>query len=194
MIAGEVRRVSVRPTRRRLTDLKAAVADASGEISAVWFNQPWLADKLQPGRGPAARAAAAQRVPCPLLRPRTGRGDRGLRAGLPGQRGGHVEEAADARRGGAAVRARRSAIRCRPRCGRDERLPLRRDALARAAPTALARGGRARPAAARVRRAARCSRSGSRAARASAEASVAPALGRPGELVGALPRSCCRSG
>src|ERR671936_111998 len=49
VIAGEVRRVSVRPTRRRLTVLKAAVRDASGEISAVWFNQPWLADKLQPG-------------------------------------------------------------------------------------------------------------------------------------------------
>jgi ATP-dependent DNA helicase RecG len=49
VIAGEVRRVSIRPTRRRLTVLKAAVRDASGEIAAVWFNQPWLADKLQPG-------------------------------------------------------------------------------------------------------------------------------------------------
>ncbi len=49
VIAGEVRRVSVRPTRRRLTVLKAAVRDGSGEISAVWFNQPWLADKLRPG-------------------------------------------------------------------------------------------------------------------------------------------------
>ena len=49
VIAGEVRRVSIRPTRRRLTVLKAAVRDGSGEISAVWFNQPWLADKLQPG-------------------------------------------------------------------------------------------------------------------------------------------------
>jgi ATP-dependent DNA helicase RecG len=49
VIAGEVRRVSVRPTRRRLTVLKAAVRDSSGEISAVWFNQPWVADKLQPG-------------------------------------------------------------------------------------------------------------------------------------------------
>src|SRR5436309_3230819 len=49
VIAGEVRRISVRPTRRRLTVLKAAVRDESGEISAVWFNQPWLAEKLQPG-------------------------------------------------------------------------------------------------------------------------------------------------
>src|SRR5262249_29293461 len=49
VIAGEVRRVSMRPTRRRLTVLKAAVRDDSGEISAVWFNQPWLANKLRPG-------------------------------------------------------------------------------------------------------------------------------------------------
>jgi ATP-dependent DNA helicase RecG len=49
VIAGEVRRISIRPTRRRLIVLKAAVRDESGEISAVWFNQPWLADKLQPG-------------------------------------------------------------------------------------------------------------------------------------------------
>src|SRR5262249_22499099 len=49
VIAGEGRRVSMRPTRRRLTVLKAAVRDDSGEISAVWFNQPWLADKLRPG-------------------------------------------------------------------------------------------------------------------------------------------------
>jgi ATP-dependent DNA helicase RecG len=49
VIAGEVRSVSIRPTRRRLTVLKAAVRDGSGEIAAVWFNQPWLADKLRPG-------------------------------------------------------------------------------------------------------------------------------------------------
>ena len=30
--------------------LKATVADDRGSISAVWFNQPWVAEKLQPGR------------------------------------------------------------------------------------------------------------------------------------------------
>jgi ATP-dependent DNA helicase RecG len=49
VIAGEVRRVSLRPTRRRMSVLKAAVADGTGEISAIWFNQPWLEDKLRPG-------------------------------------------------------------------------------------------------------------------------------------------------
>jgi ATP-dependent DNA helicase RecG len=50
VISGEVLRASLRPTRRRMSILKATVADASGTISAVWFNQPWLAEKLQPGQ------------------------------------------------------------------------------------------------------------------------------------------------
>jgi ATP-dependent DNA helicase RecG len=49
VIVGEVRNVSLRRTRRRLTVLKAVVADESGSIPAVWFNQDWLADKLAPG-------------------------------------------------------------------------------------------------------------------------------------------------
>ncbi len=49
VISGEVRNVSLRRTRRRLTVLKAVVADDSGSIPAVWFNQDWLADKLVPG-------------------------------------------------------------------------------------------------------------------------------------------------
>jgi ATP-dependent DNA helicase RecG len=49
VIVGEVRHVSLRRTRRRLTVLKATVADESGSIPAVWFNQDWLAEKLAPG-------------------------------------------------------------------------------------------------------------------------------------------------
>jgi len=49
VIAGEVRSVSLRRTRGRLTVLKATVADESGAIPAVWFNQDWLVEKLQPG-------------------------------------------------------------------------------------------------------------------------------------------------
>jgi ATP-dependent DNA helicase RecG len=49
VIVGEVRTVSLRRTRRRLTVLKAVVADESGSIPAVWFNQDWLAEKLVPG-------------------------------------------------------------------------------------------------------------------------------------------------
>jgi ATP-dependent DNA helicase RecG len=48
-IAGEVRRVSVRRPRRNLAIVQARVADETGEVTAVWFNQAWLADKLQPG-------------------------------------------------------------------------------------------------------------------------------------------------
>jgi ATP-dependent DNA helicase RecG len=46
----EVRKVSLRrPRRRRLTILEATVADDSGPMKAVWFNQPWLEEKLTPG-------------------------------------------------------------------------------------------------------------------------------------------------
>jgi ATP-dependent DNA helicase RecG len=48
-IAGEVRRVSVRRPSRRLAIVQARVADESDEITAVWFNQAWLAEKLRPG-------------------------------------------------------------------------------------------------------------------------------------------------
>jgi len=46
----EVKRIRVRPTRnRRLKIVEATVADETGPMKAVWFNQPWLADKLPPG-------------------------------------------------------------------------------------------------------------------------------------------------
>ena len=48
-ISGKVVRTSVRRPRRRLAIVQALVADESGEITAVWFNQVWLADKLTPG-------------------------------------------------------------------------------------------------------------------------------------------------
>src|SRR4051812_2674823 len=48
-IAGEVRSVSVRRPRRNLAILNARIADESGEIAAVWFNQAWLEEKLKPG-------------------------------------------------------------------------------------------------------------------------------------------------
>jgi ATP-dependent DNA helicase RecG len=48
-IAGEVVHVSVRRPRRSLAIVQARVADGSDEITAVWFNQAWLAEKLKPG-------------------------------------------------------------------------------------------------------------------------------------------------
>ena len=45
-----VKSARVRPTRRRgLRIVEANVADASGPMKAVWFNQAWLAEKLRPG-------------------------------------------------------------------------------------------------------------------------------------------------
>ena len=48
VITGEI--LSTRLQRaRRLKLVKARVADETGEITAVWFNQAWLADRLVPG-------------------------------------------------------------------------------------------------------------------------------------------------
>jgi ATP-dependent DNA helicase RecG len=49
-VAAVVRSIKVRPTRnRRVKIVEAKVADESGPITALWFNQPWLATKLPPG-------------------------------------------------------------------------------------------------------------------------------------------------
>ena len=48
-IGGVVRSASARRARGRMTIFKAVVEDASGTVTAVWFNQPWLEGKLVAG-------------------------------------------------------------------------------------------------------------------------------------------------
>ena len=48
-IAGVVGDVRLRRPRRGLSIVTARVADETGSISATWFNQPWLAERLRPG-------------------------------------------------------------------------------------------------------------------------------------------------
>ncbi|MGE5692051.1 MAG: ATP-dependent DNA helicase RecG [Pseudomonadota bacterium] len=60
-IAGTVVRASSRRTGRRLTVQNVRVRDATGEIDAVWFNQPWVADRLAPGTSVRLRGALARR-------------------------------------------------------------------------------------------------------------------------------------
>jgi ATP-dependent DNA helicase RecG len=50
VIEVEVLRVSKRPVRGRRTLVEATVADETGSIRAVWFNQPWVADQLETGQ------------------------------------------------------------------------------------------------------------------------------------------------
>ncbi|GAC1325773.1 MAG: ATP-dependent DNA helicase RecG [Thermoleophilaceae bacterium] len=45
----ELRRIARRRARGRLTIVEATVLDESGPMKAVWFNQPWLVDRLSPG-------------------------------------------------------------------------------------------------------------------------------------------------
>jgi ATP-dependent DNA helicase RecG len=60
-IEGIVRSVRTRRVRRRLTIVTAHVADGSGGIDAVWFNQEWLADKLEPGTRVRLRGSLGRR-------------------------------------------------------------------------------------------------------------------------------------
>src|SRR4051812_2649697 len=48
-VVAEVRRISSRRSRGRLTVQTATVIDESGPLNAVWFNQPWLVDRLPAG-------------------------------------------------------------------------------------------------------------------------------------------------
>ncbi|HEY7398130.1 MAG TPA: OB-fold nucleic acid binding domain-containing protein, partial [Gaiellaceae bacterium] len=48
-IGGVVRDVRSRRLGGRRTIVTAKVEDATGSISASWFNQPWLVDRLKPG-------------------------------------------------------------------------------------------------------------------------------------------------
>src|SRR5215203_1276799 len=57
LIEGQVLRTSLRRGRGRLQILTAQVSDGSGQISATWFNQPWLQEKLKPGTHVRLRGA-----------------------------------------------------------------------------------------------------------------------------------------
>jgi ATP-dependent DNA helicase RecG len=48
-VIAEVRRISSRRARGRLTIQQATVVDETGPMKAVWFNQPWLVDRLPAG-------------------------------------------------------------------------------------------------------------------------------------------------
>src|SRR5438270_8260670 len=50
VVTGRVLNVEKRPMRgRRRTRIVARVDDGTATVSVTWFNQPWLADRLQPG-------------------------------------------------------------------------------------------------------------------------------------------------
>src|SRR3954462_4749655 len=48
-VIAQVKRISSRRARGRLTLQEATVTDQTGPMKAVWFNQPWLVDKLPAG-------------------------------------------------------------------------------------------------------------------------------------------------
>jgi ATP-dependent DNA helicase RecG len=60
-IAGTVRSATSRRTARRLTVQTVRVSDGSGEIGAVFFNQPWVAEKLRAGTHVRLRGSLSRR-------------------------------------------------------------------------------------------------------------------------------------
>jgi ATP-dependent DNA helicase RecG len=60
-IVGTVRSATSRRTARRLTVQTVRVLDGSGEIGAVFFNQPWVAEKLRAGTHVRLRGALSRR-------------------------------------------------------------------------------------------------------------------------------------
>ena len=60
VIVGEVLNVATRPLRGRRVLLTARISDGTATVTAAWFNQPWVAEKLRQGvrvrlRGKAGR-------------------------------------------------------------------------------------------------------------------------------------------
>ena len=107
MIVGDVLNVSKRPMRGRRTLVTARITDGTATVGATWFNQPWIADQLQPGmrvrvRGKNRRYGFDVQV----VRPRRGARDRRLRARLSRGGGDHGEDRAPRRRSRAAARRR----------------------------------------------------------------------------------------
>ena len=190
-IEGRVVSARARPLRGRRTLVTAIVRDDSGAtVSASFFNQPWLAEKLVARH---AAAAARQARPLRLRRRRRHRRRRGAR-----------DRRLRARSTRRASRSRRRACAssCAPRSSEHARdlpdplpaeleLPLRRDALAALHFPADDAAGRAGAPAARPRRAARAA---ARRARGCAPRRRGRAVARPARRAGRpLPRRRCRS-
>jgi ATP-dependent DNA helicase RecG len=181
-IAGEVLSVSKRPLRGRRSMITARIDDGTATISAAWFNQPWLEEQLRPGvrvrlRGKPGRYgfdvrshdigegdATADFAPVyPASEEITPKRMRGLVAAALG----HVADYFDALPAGLRER---------------ERLPLKRDALfAIHHPESEheAETGRARLAFEELL----LLQIGIARRAAERERTLAPALGRPGELI-----------
>jgi ATP-dependent DNA helicase RecG len=50
-VIGTVEDIQVRSVRSgRMKLVEAVISDGSGSLRATWFNQPWIADRLRPGR------------------------------------------------------------------------------------------------------------------------------------------------
>ncbi len=78
-VRGSVRAVGKHQTRHHRTLVKATLSDGTGFLDLVWFNQPWIADRLKPGTaidvfGRVERAYGRLQMSSPVWEPQ-GTGD-----------------------------------------------------------------------------------------------------------------------
>jgi len=50
LVSAEVRRLRSRRARRRMHIVEAELEDGGGRLAAIWFNQPWVAQRLEEGQ------------------------------------------------------------------------------------------------------------------------------------------------
>ena len=175
---------------RRLSIVRARVADGSGEVDAVWFNQPWLAERLKPGTRVRLRGRALARGRASTSARTTSAARRRRPTYAPVYSASEELPVKKLRElvGAALAHARRRArTRCRPgsrseRAARPRRTPLRRS-TGRATPDE-AEAGRRRLAFDELL----VLQLGLAAARPRARGRGAPALPRAGRARRALPR------
>ena len=191
-----VRSARVRPTRRRnLRLVEAAVADTSGPMKAVWFNQAYLAERLQPGHPAAAerqarplRASGSRRTrSSPAARAGAGAGRAAHDRDRPGPQR-HRELSANRLREWAWQALARApatrSSRCRPSSAPGAGSPASRRRAARRPLPRLAPSRRSAPATGSRSRSSACTRRRSRCAVApAADSRPGIAVEPPGELV-----------
>jgi ATP-dependent DNA helicase RecG len=182
-IECEVVRAGKRPTRRRrLTIVEARVRDDSGSLTAIWFNQVWLADRLQPGTRAVLRGSLERGEF--LVRDYDLDGGDALSRVIPVYRASEALASKRVRdlieRALPAVHHLADPLPARLRAGR--RLPLKRDAIValhRPDPPDQAETGRRRIAFEELL----VLQVGLARRRAASGGASAPSLGEPGELL-----------
>lgn len=91
-VTGTVHDIEVKRVRKRLTITEVAIADGTGTLLGVWFNQPWVENSFRVGQrvafaGTVKHQYGMKQIVQPLVE-RLGSGERELSTGAPGEDAG----------------------------------------------------------------------------------------------------------